>query len=287
MKPDMGVVKDKRSEDKLLAYRPSIVTFIDILGFRSIVNQTPASEIYEIVKRVQRHAGSTDEDVVRKYGLAEQANWTRCVFFSDSIVRVRPFDAEYRDGSLFYEIIDLVHAQGELAFQGIFIRGGLTIGDIHQGSDVIFGPAMVRAFDLESSFANYPRIVIDPSVFKALRTEQRLHAEHHDVAQEMKYIKRLVRRGDDGLYYIDYLGAFRDEMDEPEAFPEYLAEVKKKIVSQAISATDNLSVLQKYLWMAKYLNAVAAKHTDCASESQVLITAKDIPEMSAFSSQMK
>jgi hypothetical protein len=220
-----------------IAYRPSIVTFIDVLGFRSIVGRKSANEIYQIVKRVQRHAGSTDEDVVREFGLVDEANWTRCVFFSDSIVRVRPFDGEYRDGSLFHEIIDLVHAQAELAHQGIFIRGGLTVGEIHQSNDVIFGPAMVRAYDLESSFANYPRIVIDPDVFKALRSDQRLHAEHHDVAQEMKYIKGLVRKGDDGLYFIDYLGAFRNEMDDYEAFPEYLADVKKEIVAQAISAS--------------------------------------------------
>jgi hypothetical protein len=277
------VVKNTSAKQKTLAYRPSIVTFIDILGFRSIVSRTSANEIYEIVKRVQRHAGSTDEDIVREFGQIDETNWTRCVFFSDSIVRVRPFDAVYRDGSLFHEIIDLVHAQGELAHQGIFIRGGLTIGEIHQSDGVIFGPAMVRAYDLESSFANYPRIVIDPDVFKALRTDQRLHAEHHDVTQEIKYIKRLVRKGDDGLYFIDYLGAIRNEMDEPEAFPEYLADLKKEIVSQAVSAASNLSVLQKYLWMAKYLNSVAARYTDCASNNQVLITAKDIPEMSAFS----
>ena len=283
----MGAPKSKKADKKPLSYRPSIVTFIDILGFRSIVNRMPAHEIYEIVKRVQRHAGSTDEGVVREFGLVEEANWTRCVFFSDSVVRVRPFDAKYRDGSLFHEIIDLVHAQGELAHQGIFIRGGLTIGDIHQGDDVIFGPAMVRAYDLESSFSNYPRIVIDPDVFKALRTDPRLHAEHHDVTQEMKYIKGLVRKGDDGLYSIDYLGAFRNEMDDPEAFPEYLADVRNHIVSQAVSAAKNLAVLQKYLWMAKYLNAVAAKYTDCASNSQVLITSKDIPEMSAFSARTK
>jgi hypothetical protein len=279
----MGTSECKKVDKKPLSYRPSIVTFIDILGFRSIVDRMPAHDIYEIVKRVQRHAGSTDEEAVRESGLIEEINWTRCVFFSDSVVRVRPVDAKYRDGSLYYEILDLVHAQAELAHQGVFIRGGLTIGDIHQGNDVIFGPAMVRAYDLESSFSNYPRIVIDPDVFKALRTDPRLRAEHHDVAEEMKSINRLVRNGDDGLYFIDYLGASRDEMDGPETFPAYLAEVKNHIVSQAVSAAKKLAVLQKYLWMAKYLNAVAAKYTDCSSNSQVLITSKDIPEMSALS----
>ena len=283
----MGTSKSKKAEKTPLSYRPSIVTFIDILGFRSIVDRVLAHEIYEIVKCVQRHAGSTDEGDVREFGLVDEVNWTRCVFFSDSVVRVRPFDAETADGSLYSEIIDLVCAQGLLAQKGIFIRGGLTIGDIHQDDDVIFGPAMVRAYDLESSFSNYPRIVIDPKVFDLLSTDPRLRAEHHDVAEEVKNIKVLVRKGDDGLYSIDYLGAFREEMDDPSKFPAYLADVKEHIVTQALSAKENLSVLQKYLWMAHYLNAVARKNTDGALNSQVLITSKDIPEMSAFSAKVK
>ena len=277
-------MKSNKADTSPLEYRPSIVTFIDILGFRSIVKKTSANKIYDIVKRVQRYAGATDEEVVREFGLVDQANWTRCVFFSDSIVRIRPFDTGYRDGCLHHEILDIAIAQGELAQQGVFIRGGLTIGDVHQGNNIVFGPAMVRAYDLESSFANYPRIVIGPEVFKALHSDTRLHAQHHKIEDELEYIDQLVRKGDDGLYSIDYLGNVRYNMNSPELFPEYLADVKKEIVSQAVAAASNLSILQKYIWMANYLNEVAAKHPDCAKNNQVLITPKDIPEISAFSS---
>ncbi len=283
----MNIATPLKSSPQVVSYRPSIVTFIDILGFRSIVaNQSP-HEIFQTVERVQQHAGYTDEDLVSETSLDTEISWTRCVFFSDSVVRVRPIDVEFHDGSLFHELIDLVHAQGELAHKGIFIRGGLTVGDIHQGDNVIFGPAMVRAYDLESSYSDYPRIVIDPIVLRALRADKRLRSEHNSVAQELEHIKRLVRKGDDGLYFIDYLGAFQNEMDEPSAFPEYLAGVKAHIVSQAVSASSNLAVLKKFLWMAKYLNAVAAAHFDYRSYPEAFITSTDIPDLDPFIGKAK
>jgi hypothetical protein len=71
--------KPKRSQN--IAYRPCIVTFIDILGFKSIVSRQSASDINAIVRAVQQHAGAKDEEeLVRKYG-ADGMNWTRTVFF--------------------------------------------------------------------------------------------------------------------------------------------------------------------------------------------------------------
>lgn len=278
----MKIPKENATDIKPLAYRKSIVTFIDILGFKSTVDRIPAYAIYDILKTFKKHAGATDEEVVREFDLVKKINWTRCVFFSDSVVRIRPLDSEHRDGSLFYEILDLLHAQWSLANQGVFIRGGLTIGEVHQDSDMLFGPALIQAYNLETSCAKYPRIVIDPAVFRAFRNDHDLRAGHHNLSQDIAFINKLIRQGDDGLYAIDYLGAIRGEMDFPEAFPDYLAEVKKQIVSQAGAAAGKHSILQKYLWMAKYLNEVSSKYTDCATNDRVTITADDIPEMSAF-----
>ena len=203
--------------------------------------------------------------------------------FSDSVVRVRPYDTEYNDGSLFHEILDLIHVQIELANRGIFVRGGLTVGDMYQDRDILFGPAMVRAYDLETSFANYPRIVIDPEVFAAFVSDKRLRSDGHDLKQETKYVRSMLRQGDDGLYFIDFLGASRDEMDEPEGFPDLLAKMKSMIVGNANAGKGNLRIVQKYLWLARYLNIVASEYSDCAMDPKILITGKDIPELAVNS----
>jgi hypothetical protein len=47
---------------------------------------------------------------------------------------------------------------------GFLVRGGITIGDIVHDEEVVFGPALNRAYHLEHDIAKYPRIVVDPEV---------------------------------------------------------------------------------------------------------------------------
>ncbi|EFG85473.1 hypothetical protein F1645_13600 [Novacetimonas hansenii] len=271
----------KKEKSKAASYRDCIVTFIDILGFRNIVRERSPEEIQEIVNLVQRHAGSDEEELARKDGFDfdHDTPWTRTSFFSDSVVRVRPYDAEIHDGSLFHELLNLVHAQAELVNQGIFIRGGLTAGKLYLRDNVLFGPAMIQAYDLESKFANYPRIVIDPITIDALKTDARLRNEDHTPDEELKSVRKLLRRGDDGLHYVDYLYAFRDEMDEYEEFPAFLKRVKNHIVANATAASENLGILQKYLWAAKYLNQTAKRFEDCKDQDSIRINDHDIPAL--------
>jgi hypothetical protein len=52
-----------------------------------------------------------------------------------------------------------------MAVMGFYIRGGLTVGSlIHIRNKIVFGPALNRAYELESRYANFPRIILDPNV---------------------------------------------------------------------------------------------------------------------------
>ena len=73
---------------------------------------------------------------------------------------------------------------------------------------------MNMAYGLESEFAVYPRIVIDPEVFVSHRKEPLLRNSIHDVATEHEYFKSLVRKDTDGIYFIDYLRGMVTEFDD-------------------------------------------------------------------------
>lgn len=270
----MGKTEDETPANSSLTYRPSIVTIIDILGFRSIVRDFEIRRIQNILKDAQRHAGTRAPNLAA--GSAGEAGQTRCFFFSDSIVRVRPLHEHTRHDCLVSELRDLARAQSELLRQGVFIRGGMTIGDIHQDGDTIFGPAMARAHDLESLFANYPRIIIDPELFHSLRARKNLDAAAAQRAAAQ--IARLVRRGDDGLPYVDFLGAGLGDLTPAGDLRSFLSEVKREIVGQAQTAAGNLAVLQKHLWLATYFNSVATRD---GAAPDLFITAHDIPDMIA------
>ena len=52
--------------------------------------------------------------------------------------------------------------------KGYLFRGGITVGDIVHDDECVFGPGLVRAYELESKVAQYPRFVLDRGVAEQL-----------------------------------------------------------------------------------------------------------------------
>jgi hypothetical protein len=110
------------------------------------------------------------------------------------------------------EIIHLVHAQVALLGEGFLIRGALILGEIERSYGVLFGPGLISAYELEREQAQFPRIVVDPKLIEAVKTNPLLRS--HDYEEEMEYISRFIKRDDDGAIFIDYLGGMQDEVAE-------------------------------------------------------------------------
>lgn len=181
--------------------------------------------------------------------------------FSDCTVRSVPIDSDsntaHPTGLLYHEVLGLLHTQLALIQHGTFIRGGLTIGDIFIDGATVFGPAMVRAYSLESEFAIYPRIVIDPLVFDAFRADPLLRNEIHDLAKEGAYLREIVRRDSAGLYFVDYLKGCLTEFDDDDAEFDFLLMHKQRIIAGASEENGAFTAIAaKYLWLATYHNTV-------------------------------
>jgi hypothetical protein len=192
-------------------YEDRLVAFIDILGFKELVKQSISSyeamnKIYYAmqtilnVKTIEEHFYSSE--IVRPY----QATVTT---FSDSIVISYLVGLH---GSLFRILLDIIHLQLELAYQGILIRGGITIGKAYHDGQIIYGPAMNDAYSLESASAIYPRIIVDQSTL--ITGIQLTHDECHSEKEEAEYINALVKKDKDGFWYLDFLRQY-GELDYP------------------------------------------------------------------------
>jgi len=230
-------------------YRRSVVTFIDVLGFKDIVAKKSFDEVRGIVRLMQRFAGAEAGDPFAPEVIA----------FSDSIIRVRPIhegiNAEYSYGCVYWEILDLLHAQTELVNRGVLIRGGIALGDIHIEDGQVFGPGLIASYELESSYANFPRIVVSPELLRELDTNPALVNCDHAPADEKEYLAKILRRGEDGLHFIDYLRACRGELDDPDDYPPFLASHKQLILGESAGASLSRTTA-KYLWLANYHNSV-------------------------------
>jgi hypothetical protein len=99
------------------------------------------------------------------------------------------------------------------------VRGGIDIGvALEIDEDEIYGPALSRAYSLESSVAQYPRVVVGEELFKYLK----VHANQEETTifskiskESAKSCLKLLAMDDDGYPFIDFLGEyFKESMDE-------------------------------------------------------------------------
>ena len=76
----------------------------------------------------------------------------------------------------------------------MIIRGGITCGEFFANDKILFGTGLIKAYDMENSIAQYPRVVIDNEFFK-------------DELQELEF-KNFIKKDNDEQYYVNY---FYDE----------------------------------------------------------------------------
>lgn len=151
-------------DDLNIEYKECVVTFIDILGFKRMVEESTANpgvrdEIFRSLREIN--------EVVRDRGVRdlnerEQIDDFEVRSFSDLIVRFRPLTGEIdREFAIFREVLDLCFAQASLLERGTLIRGGMTVGNLHYDDAHVFGPGLLRAYELENRLAIYPRIITE------------------------------------------------------------------------------------------------------------------------------
>lgn len=237
-----------------MSYTQAVVTFVDILGFGSLVTSGDASKIEGVLNAIR-------QEVPPNFGDSELSTMANQRFtnFSDCCVRSTPLVR--RDGTindwdiLFHEIIELVHAQANLIRkQEVFLRGAITFGEIDHRDDMVFGPALVRAYYLESKVADSPRIVIDPDLVHAYRTGKVPVPFGHERSQDAKDLERLLKRSDDGVYFVDYLSVWASEVDEPSYYVKFLEHHRDTVNAGLKKSSSRPDVAKKYSWLARYHN---------------------------------
>lgn len=251
--------KDKARENAS-SYEPAIVSFIDVLGFRALLASRSAGEIHDIILKLREFTAPLDEAPAHRMKDIRLMSQAFADSVSDAVVRVRVFDTQYSDGAFFNELLDLLHVQVQCVGSGVLIRAGVAIGDAHVGLDgkgPVFGPAMVRAVEIETSEAIFPRIVVDEAAYQAFLSDTRLHKDDHDVEEEAMYVDRLLRIGEDGTRYIDYLSASESEFDDFGAYLTFL-EAHAELVRGNLVGHPH-AVHRKYVWLARYHNDVVQK----------------------------
>lgn len=234
------------------SYQHRLIAFLDILGFREIVEGTvegrPAagprlSQLLTALKTMRNAQNDEARDGDKQV-----------THFSDSLVVSYRADAT---SGVFDLLLDLYYVVIEALHTGVLMRGGIALGELIHTPEVLVGPAMVKAYELESKHAGGPRVVVDEVGYQALIAQARAApAHHHDGDTESRYVERLLRRDADGYYYLDYI-SFRGVVEiaglEQEGYPEHLQQISKLNAAGLRHADPRIQ--EKHLWLHKRYRA--------------------------------
>jgi hypothetical protein len=189
----MTAASDKDDDD---AYSIRYVAFVDILGFSEIVvrNAEPdrAKQRKALVKLLHQVGDRGIDQIFGDDFLFQQ--------FSDSIIM-----SESPSGlglvNLLGAVSDLAE---ELLSKGLLIRGGIAKGTLHHDDKVVFGPAFLDAYRIESTIAEFPRVVLSSEVYKDalgfIKKEDRFGR-----------LKSLIKLADDGPAFVHVLADLLNE----------------------------------------------------------------------------
>ncbi|WP_438312434.1 hypothetical protein [Sporosarcina sp. FA9] len=200
-------------------YEERIVAFIDILGFKNIVEHSnKAFEIMDIIIESKKFYQKV------MYEVSEQE--IKVTMFSDCIVISSPASIGY----LHFLLDILKNMQAELIQMGILIRGGIEIGDCFHEKETLFGPAMNKSYELENNVANVPRIVLSKYLIEYinkwdLSEEKALELKHNEdinfyygfkmdgisesynnyETTSSEIYNKFILEDSDGYYFLNYL----------------------------------------------------------------------------------
>lgn len=233
-------------------YEQRVVLFLDILGFRALIKQRKEAELMDVLR--------IPAELQKQYPFNGNTSM-QLTAFSDSIV----VSDLVGDG---FGNQTILHYASYLWFQllghGIMARGGIASGELHHEQGRVFGPAMNEAYELESEFAIYPRIVLSDAVVQGAFNS--INAEHPN-PETKRLMSQMLRRDFDGIWHVHVLApvALRPRdfypkkvADKPGEPVTHTLEEVNQVTREKIEAVlkgrpnGNLRVSMKYDWLSNY-----------------------------------
>lgn len=165
-------------------YENRFIAFIDILGFGALVESSAndkniQKKILEALNSIQSDKLNEDlyarvneelippeelevvKEIARTFAQAgKAANPVAITYFSDSLVISAP-EGDVIASQLVVDLVIKLKIK-MWSDHNLLIRGGITLGNLtHIEGGPLYGPAMNRAYYLESKEAKFPRVIID------------------------------------------------------------------------------------------------------------------------------
>lgn len=207
-----------------------VVAYLDILGVTARIKQ-PNDDMLSMNKLHNLYTFSME----LTQAIAIEGNKDiKFKIFSDNIIIAKKTTAETLRDDIYCVLSCVGHFQ-ELAASdsvGWLLRGGITIGSLFIDDVMVWGKALLRAYELEDKIAIYPRVIIDDNVIKNISEDDKSYG--------------FIRYDNDGFAFLNYLHNCH--------FVGEMLMNGFELMKKEAGDTPNDKVLQKLIWHQNFVN---------------------------------
>lgn len=226
-----------------------LVAFIDILGFRNLVTGMQADLMnYYFIRDLLKETAILLSEITKPVSnhnnekISKPLDSLETTIFSDSIVLSCPISETNPKSEIFF-ISFSQFLSARLLRNGISVRGGIARGWCYHKDNIVFGEGLIKAYDLESKVASFPRIVLDDEVVTRL--------ENHK-----NDLNNFIKLDSDGFWFIDTIKLCIGHNPMPEDVINVSLEDCRIYIQRELndSKAKEPNIEKKYRWLAIQFN---------------------------------
>lgn len=240
-------------------YQKCVVAFVDLLGFKQALNNPEnAKGILEILQQIKQGEKSNCSAKTEIIGSVTEIQITPTVSaFSDNIVisiSEKLFEGAVSWRHAVIEILNIIQQLANLVIQkGFLLRGGITVGDLYHEKGIVFGPALVHAYHLESKEAVFPRVLASQELVDCFNSDKNGGTTECFIEDDKE------------RYYLDYLPVALTHSCLNQTYQNIIQEKILQLMKAASYDERAKKILAKWFWFEKYhletINRIALPDT--------------------------
>ncbi len=249
----------KNSQKDHIKQKHHIVAFIDFLGASSkMKNQFQSTPFLNKINKIYSAA----------LKLLETSEKMTVRIFSDNILVAVPIDSK---GPLpvALQVINFCRwFQAYALYEGALVRGAITSGLFYSNEIFVYGEALVKAYEMESLRAIYPRIIVDKNIWGHTALNALQQTFPNELVQDV-----------DGEWYLDFCFPCIVPNDK-QLSTNSLIKVRGTILQAFSLPSVAEKEKPKYCWLANKFNTLCDKHN--FSAQKIKMDCNNEPEPNAF-----
>ncbi|MFA7175245.1 MAG: hypothetical protein WC340_17865 [Kiritimatiellia bacterium] len=257
---------------------PVLIAYMDILGFSNLIedtsnDNTKLNEVLNRFKDAFKPTFSVLKKSVNGNSTLEGVLDRQVRIFSDNILiyyscydEIKLCDDRLFDLKLDHLLNIVAEYQLNLAIRGYFSRGGIAFDEGYCDNEIIFGPALLQAVELEKNY-DFPGIVLDAKIVNLIQSQRRNMGDTpfddllatYNGYNYVNYLY-LLKDFNDSMNHVENNGILKDNWMDPKvkmALESHKTEIEKNLCR---FSKEDPKILQKYLWVAHYHNEFCIKY---------------------------